>query len=141
MANSHRCPNFPKTKPKKGAPSENRNPSQRRNQTQNSTFVKENLSFANALKGEHQMAPRSDAPSSACSEPETSPPAREKPPTDDRNNTHNHDGETLGFMEAIFELKRFFTDYPSLLELGRQLKYAKGTARIDVFYRHLINMK
>ncbi|GFU82823.1 uncharacterized protein TNCV_266201 [Trichonephila clavipes] len=80
MANSHRCPNFPKTKPKKGAPSENRNPSQRRNQTQNSTFVKENLSFANALKGEHQMAPRSDAPSSACSEPETSPAAREKPP-------------------------------------------------------------
>ncbi|GFV77715.1 hypothetical protein TNCV_1574641 [Trichonephila clavipes] len=102
MANSHRCPNFPKTKPK--------NPSQRNNQTHNSIFVKENLSFANALKGEHQIAPRSDAPSPASSEPEASPAPREKkPPTDDRNNTHNHDGETFGFMDAIIELKRFFT--------------------------------
>ncbi|GFT67991.1 nucleic-acid-binding protein from transposon X-element [Trichonephila clavipes] len=142
MANSHRCPKFPKIKPKKGDPSENRNPSQINNQTQNSIFVKENLSFANALKGEHQMAPRSDAPSPASSEPEASPALREKkPPTDDRNNTQNHDGETFGFMDAIIKLKRFFTDYPSLLELGRQLKYAKGTARIDVFYRHLISMK
>ncbi|GFY02392.1 hypothetical protein TNCV_3502731 [Trichonephila clavipes] len=142
MANSYRCPNFPKIKPKKGTPSENRNPSQRSNQTQKSIFVKENLSFANALKGEHQMSPRSDAPSSASSEPETSQTPREKTPaTTDGNNTHNHEGETFGFMDAIIELKKFFTDYPSLLELGRQLKYAKGTARIDVFYRHLINMK
>ncbi|GFX49708.1 hypothetical protein TNCV_4135561 [Trichonephila clavipes] len=68
-------------------------------------------------------------------------PPRENPTTTDGNNTHNHEGETFGFMDAIIELKKFFTDYPSLLELGRQLKYAKGTARIDVFYRHLINMK
>ncbi|GFU14168.1 hypothetical protein TNCV_4167671 [Trichonephila clavipes] len=76
------------------------------------------------------------------SEPEaTQAPREKKLPTDDRNNTQNHDGETFGFMDAIIKLKKFFTDYPSLLELGRQLKYAKGTERIDVFYRHLISMK
>ncbi|GFX81690.1 hypothetical protein TNCV_3726671 [Trichonephila clavipes] len=58
-----------------------------------------------------------------------------------RNNIQNHDGEAFGFMDAILELKKFFTDYPPLLELGRQLKNAKGTERVDVFYRHLIGLK
>ncbi|GFY76935.1 hypothetical protein TNIN_77261 [Trichonephila inaurata madagascariensis] len=50
------------------------------------------------------------------------------------------EAESFGFMDAILELKKFFTDYPSLLELGKKLKQAQGDERLDVFYRHLINI-
>ncbi|GFX56897.1 hypothetical protein TNCV_3566691 [Trichonephila clavipes] len=67
------------------------------------------------------MAPRPDASSPANSEPEATKAPREKkqPPksNDESKKTQNKDGEAFGFMDAILELKKFFTDYPSLLEL------------------------
>ncbi|GFU16773.1 hypothetical protein TNCV_4197281 [Trichonephila clavipes] len=78
MANSHRCPKYPKVQPKKGEASQNRNKNITRNKIQNPATVKENLSFANVLKGDHQMAPRLDAPSPANSEPEAAATPREK---------------------------------------------------------------
>ncbi|GFU86255.1 probable RNA-directed DNA polymerase from transposon X-element [Trichonephila clavipes] len=78
MANSHRCPKYPKVQPKKGEASQNRNKNISNNKIQNPATVKESLSFANALKGDHQMAPRLDAPSPANSEPEAAEAPREK---------------------------------------------------------------
>ncbi|GFS89335.1 hypothetical protein TNCV_3400031 [Trichonephila clavipes] len=145
MANSHRCPKYPKVQPKKGEASQNRNKNIARNKIQNPATVKENLSFANVLKCDHQMAPRLDAPSPANSEPEAAEAPREKsqPPRSSNANqkSQSKDDKAFGFMDAILELKKFFSDYPSLLELGRQLRNAQGTERVDVFYRHLINLK
>ncbi|GFT08119.1 hypothetical protein TNCV_3301421 [Trichonephila clavipes] len=91
------------------------------------------------------MAPRLDAPSPANSEPEAAEAPREKnqPPksTNTNQKPQSKDDKAFGFMDAILELKKFIYDYPSLLELGRQLRNAQGTERVDVFYRHLINLK
>ncbi|GFY42370.1 hypothetical protein TNIN_294971 [Trichonephila inaurata madagascariensis] len=46
---------------------------------------------------------------------------------------------SFGFMDAVMELKKFFTDYPSLLELGKKLRQAQGDERLFVFYHHLAN--
>ncbi|GFS92115.1 putative RNA-directed DNA polymerase from transposon X-element [Trichonephila clavipes] len=133
MANSHRCPKYPKVQPKKGEASQNRNKNIARNKIQNPATVKENLSFANVLKGDHQMALRLDAPSPANSEPEAAATPREKsqPPRPSNTNkqSQSKDDKAFGFMDAILELKKFFSDYPSLLELGRQLRNAQGTEK------------
>ncbi|GFT69218.1 nucleic-acid-binding protein from transposon X-element [Trichonephila clavipes] len=145
MANSHRCPKYPKIQPKEEEASQNRNQNSKNNQIQNPAIVKENISFANALKGDPQMAPRLDASSPANSEPEATEAPREKRQTPKPNSTNqkpqSKDDEAFGFMDAILELRKFFSDYPSLLELGRQLRNAQGTERVDVFYRHLISLK
>ncbi|GFX29395.1 probable RNA-directed DNA polymerase from transposon BS [Trichonephila clavipes] len=131
MANSHRCPKYSKVQPKKGEASQNRNKNITRNKIPNPATVKENLSFANVLKGDHQMAPRLDAPSPANSEPEAAAAPREKsqPPRSSNANQQSKDDKAFGFMDAILELKKFFSDYPSLLELGRQLRNAQGTEK------------
>ncbi|GFU49573.1 probable RNA-directed DNA polymerase from transposon X-element [Trichonephila clavipes] len=120
MANSHRCPKYPKVQPKKGEASQNRNKNIARNKIQNPATVKENLSFANVLKGDHQMALLLDAPSPANSEPEAAAAPREKsqpPKSSNANQTsQSKDDKAFGFMDAILELKKFFSDYPSLLD-------------------------
>ncbi|GFS67466.1 nucleic-acid-binding protein from transposon X-element [Trichonephila clavipes] len=77
LANSHRCEKFPKIQPKKGAPSLNRNKSQNSFNSDQSK-VKNDISFANALKGNHQMAPQIEKPVSADSEAETTPAPKKK---------------------------------------------------------------
>ncbi|GFY39218.1 hypothetical protein TNIN_386521 [Trichonephila inaurata madagascariensis] len=72
---------------------------------------------------------------------QTSSKSNETPFGDKRQATSGAENESFGFMDAILELKKFFTDYPSLLELGKQLKQAQGDERLDVFYRHLISIK
>ncbi|GFW38921.1 uncharacterized protein TNCV_1818621 [Trichonephila clavipes] len=72
LANSHRCEKFPKIQPKKGAPSLNRNKSQNPFNSDQSK-IKNDISFANALKGTHQMVPQTEKPVSADSEAETTP--------------------------------------------------------------------
>ncbi|GFV14730.1 putative RNA-directed DNA polymerase from transposon X-element [Trichonephila clavipes] len=72
LANSHRCAKFPKIQPKKGAPSLNRNKSQNSFNSDQSK-VKNDISFANELKGNHQMAPQTETSMSADSEAETIP--------------------------------------------------------------------
>ncbi|GFU86375.1 probable RNA-directed DNA polymerase from transposon X-element [Trichonephila clavipes] len=116
LANSHRCVKFPKIKPKKGESSQNRNKPTIQNTFEPSTAkVQNNLTFASALKGK-QMAPPLDKSESANSKSEATPaPPKEKrqpiqTPTDD---------EPFGFMDAIQELKKFFAEYPTLLELDK----------------------
>ncbi|GFY02294.1 hypothetical protein TNCV_3501761 [Trichonephila clavipes] len=84
------------------------------------------------------MAPPLDQSEPAKSKPEATP----QPPKENRNKNSqkNVESENFGFMDAILELKKFFTDYPSLLELGKQLRKAQGNERVDVFYRHLISL-
>ncbi|GFU78151.1 hypothetical protein TNCV_1306521 [Trichonephila clavipes] len=49
-----------------------------------------------------------------------------------KNSLKTVESENFGFMDAILELK-IFTDYPSLLELGRQLRNAQGNERISTW--------
>ncbi|GFY70505.1 hypothetical protein TNIN_213901 [Trichonephila inaurata madagascariensis] len=118
-------------KPKKGEPSQDRH----KNSSQNifsSAKVHENISYANALKSDHKMAPHPE---------QTSSKSNETPFADKSQAASGAENESFGFMDAILELKKFFTDYPSFLELGKQLKQAQGDERLDVFYRHLISIK
>ncbi|GFV54405.1 hypothetical protein TNCV_57561 [Trichonephila clavipes] len=60
--------------------------------------------------------------------------ASEEAPTNEKNNENS-----FGFNDAIGELRRFFLDYPFLLEMGRQFRNAKDEKRIDIFYQNLVN--
>ncbi|GFS48952.1 hypothetical protein TNIN_280841 [Trichonephila inaurata madagascariensis] len=100
----------------------------RNSMSSSSAKVQENISYANALKGDHKMAPPPEQTSSKSNE------------TPLRQAASEAENEAFGFMDAILELKKFFTDYPSLLELGKKLKQAQGDERLDVFYRHLISI-
>ncbi|GFY41977.1 hypothetical protein TNIN_374091 [Trichonephila inaurata madagascariensis] len=71
---------------------------------------------------------------------QTSSKSNETPLGENRHAASEAESESFGFMDAILELKKFFTDYPSLLELGKKLKQAQGDERLDVFYRHLISI-
>ncbi|GFU84407.1 uncharacterized protein TNCV_4680251 [Trichonephila clavipes] len=144
IANSHRCAKFLKPQPKKGDAFQNRN---RTTNSKNSLItnpanVKDNISFANALKGDQQMAPLLDKSVSANSKPEATPIPLQGPKNNEvERQKPQNSKEAFGFMDAIIELKKFFTDYPSLLELGRQLRNAKGNERVDVFFRHLMSIE
>ncbi|GFY43278.1 hypothetical protein TNIN_318991 [Trichonephila inaurata madagascariensis] len=70
---------------------------------------------------------------------QTSNKSKETPLGENRQPATAAEDESFGFMDAVIELKKFFTDYPSLLELGKKLRQAQGDERLDVFYRHLIN--
>ncbi|GFY74726.1 hypothetical protein TNIN_142921 [Trichonephila inaurata madagascariensis] len=85
-----------------------------------SAKVQESISYANAIKGDHKMAPPPEQTSSKSNETLFG---------DNRQATSEAENESFGFMDAILELKKFFTDYPSLLELGKQLKQAQGDER------------
>ncbi|GFT92325.1 nucleic-acid-binding protein from transposon X-element [Trichonephila clavipes] len=110
LANSHRCPKFPKPKPKKGEASQNRN-GKKDNTNSNifsasSAIVQKEVSFANIVKNDKQMAPPLDKPEPAQSKPEATP---NPPPKENRNNNRNSpktiESENFGFMDAILELK------------------------------------
>ncbi|GFX46595.1 hypothetical protein TNCV_4550341 [Trichonephila clavipes] len=136
LANSHRCAKFPKIQPKKGAPSLNRNKSSNSFNSDQSK-VKNNISFANALKGNHQMAPQNEKSVSAVDEITPAPPPKKR----SQNVIENDDSGTFGFMDAIIELKKFFAEHPSLIELGKQLRNAQPHEKVDVFYRHIANQR
>ncbi|GFW49921.1 hypothetical protein TNCV_2315031 [Trichonephila clavipes] len=121
MANWSQCEEFPKRKPKKGETVRNRNTITEINKPSNP--VKPNLSFAAALSG----APNKN------NIPGTSAAPEEAPTTNGKNN-ENH----FGFNDVISELRRFFLDYPFLLEMGRQFRYEKDEERIDIFYQNLV---
>ncbi|GFV43332.1 hypothetical protein TNCV_2098291 [Trichonephila clavipes] len=87
--------------------------------------VTPNLSFAAALSG----APNKNKT------PGTSAATEEAP----RSNENNSNDNYFGFNDAIIELRRFFLDYPFLLEMGRQFRNAKDEEKIDSFYQNLIN--
>ncbi|GFT97998.1 nucleic-acid-binding protein from transposon X-element [Trichonephila clavipes] len=76
LANSHRCPKFPKPKPKKGEASQNRNNKIANNSnifSTSSATVQKGVSFASALKNDKQMAPPLDQSEPAQSKPEATP--------------------------------------------------------------------
>ncbi|GFV05407.1 hypothetical protein TNCV_226181 [Trichonephila clavipes] len=87
--------------------------------------VTPNLSFAATLSG----APNKNKT------PGTSAATEEAPRSHENNSNDNY----FGFNDAIIELRRFFLDYPFLLEMGRQFRNAKDEERIDIFYQNLIN--
>ncbi|GFT96116.1 hypothetical protein TNCV_3225421 [Trichonephila clavipes] len=76
---------------------------------------------------------------SADSEAEATP----APPKKKRNQNviENDDSGTFGYMDAIIELKKFFAEHPSLIELGKQLRNAQPHEKVDVFYRHIANQR
>ncbi|GFT65799.1 uncharacterized protein TNCV_729341 [Trichonephila clavipes] len=121
MANWSQCEEFPKRKLRKGETIRNRNTSTETNKT--SKKVTPNLSFAAALSGA----------SNKNNTPGTSAAAEETPSINEKNNEKD-----FGFKDAINELRRFFLDYPFLLEMGRQFRYAKDEERIDIFNQNLI---
>ncbi|GFV42451.1 hypothetical protein TNCV_289381 [Trichonephila clavipes] len=61
--------------------------------------------------------------------PGTSAATEEAPRTNENNSNENY----FGFNDAIIELRRFFLDFPFLLEMGRQSRNAKDEERIDIF--------
>ncbi|GFW74195.1 hypothetical protein TNCV_2523991 [Trichonephila clavipes] len=81
LANSHRCPKFPKPKPKKGAASQNRsnfNNSKNNENNRNifsatSAAVQKEVSYAKVVKNDKQMAPPLDQSEPAKSKPEATP--------------------------------------------------------------------
>ncbi|GFY62600.1 hypothetical protein TNIN_136231 [Trichonephila inaurata madagascariensis] len=83
-----------------------------------------------ALKGDQKMAP---PPEQTSNKPKETPLGENRQPE-----TAAKEG-SFGFMDAVMELKKFFTDYPSLLELGKKLRQAQGDERLFVFYHHLAN--
>ncbi|GFT54874.1 hypothetical protein TNCV_4888361 [Trichonephila clavipes] len=84
------------------------------------------------------MAPQTEKPVSADSEPETTPAPKRKR---NQKEIENDDSGTFEFMDAIIELKKFFAEYPSLIELGKQLRSAQPHEKVDVFYRHIANRR
>ncbi|GFX03675.1 hypothetical protein TNCV_2112471 [Trichonephila clavipes] len=121
MANWSQCEEFPKRKPRKGETISNRNTYTESNKT--SKKVTPNLSFAAALSGA----------SNINSTPGTSAATEETPSINGKSNEKD-----FGFKDAIHELRRFFLDYPFLLEMGRQFSYAKDEERLDIFYQNLV---
>ncbi|GFW97081.1 hypothetical protein TNCV_2697031 [Trichonephila clavipes] len=73
----------------------------------------------------------------------TQSPRQLQPPKEKRNQKEieSDDSGTFGFMDAIIELKKFFAEYPSLIELGKQLRSAQPHEKMDVFYRHIANQR
>ncbi|GFY10374.1 nucleic-acid-binding protein from transposon X-element [Trichonephila clavipes] len=100
MANWSQCEEFPKRKLRKGETIRNRNTSTETNKT--SKKVTPNLSFAAALSGA----------SNKNNTPGTSAATEETPSINEKSNEKD-----FGFKDAINELRRFFLDYPFLLEM------------------------
>ncbi|GFY05985.1 nucleic-acid-binding protein from transposon X-element [Trichonephila clavipes] len=82
------------------------------------------ISFAAALSGASKQKTTPGTPA-----------ATEETPS----NNENSNDKDFGFKDAIRELRRFFLDYPFLLEMGRQFSYAKDEERLDIFYQNLVN--
>ncbi|GFU47344.1 nucleic-acid-binding protein from transposon X-element [Trichonephila clavipes] len=121
MANWSQCEEFPKRKLRKGETIRNRNTSTESNKT--SKKVTPNLSFAAALSGASKQKSTPGTPAATEETPSIS---------------ENSNDKDFGFKDAIRELRRFFLDYPFLLEMGRQFSYAKDEERLDIFYQNLV---
>ncbi|GFX66495.1 CCHC-type domain-containing protein [Trichonephila clavipes] len=122
MANWSQCEEFPKRKLKKGETIRNRNTSTITSKPSKS--VTPNLSFAAALSGA----------SNKNSTPGTSATPEVTPLTDEKSNEND-----FGFKDAINELRRFFLDYPFLLEMEEKIAIIKrkGLCRICLAKGHL----
>ncbi|GFU60828.1 hypothetical protein TNCV_2443871 [Trichonephila clavipes] len=83
--------------------------------------------------------PRKAALSGAAKQKSTpgTPAATEETPSINENSND----KDFGFKDAIRELRRFFLDYPFLLEMGRQFSYAKDEERLDIFYQNLVKSR
>ncbi|GFR25850.1 nucleic-acid-binding protein from transposon X-element [Trichonephila clavata] len=140
LANSHRCAKFPKPQPKKEDASQNRNLNKNLNTTAvndhkiiTSAQTRNNLSYANVIKGPQQMAPL-DTSKSVPSRPETLVPREAE---NKNKKTDNNEEKPFGFIDTIIEIRQLFAEYPFLMDLGRQLRNAVGPEKVDVFYRHI----
>ncbi|GFU10339.1 transposable element Tcb1 transposase [Trichonephila clavipes] len=109
MANWSQCEEFPKRKLRKGETIRNRNTSTETNKTLKK--VTPNLSFAAALSGA----------SNKNNTPGTSATTEETPSINEKNNEKD-----FGFKDVINELRRFFLDYPFLLEMDRNVLHSAG---------------
>ncbi|GFU70262.1 hypothetical protein TNCV_904041 [Trichonephila clavipes] len=118
------CEEFPKTKPKKGETITSRNIIKRTEVNKTFKPATPDLSFAAALSGNQNKNKN----------PGTSAPTEETLRINENNGNENY----FGFNDVITELRRFFLDYPFLLEMGRQFKNAKVDERIDILYQNLI---
>ncbi|GFU90588.1 hypothetical protein TNCV_4480671 [Trichonephila clavipes] len=87
------------------------------------------------------MAPQTEKSVSADSEAEITPAPHTHTKKRNQNVIENDDSGTFGFMNAIIELKKFFAEHPSLIELGKQLRNAQPHEKVDVFYRHIANQR
>ncbi|GFV19257.1 hypothetical protein TNCV_533001 [Trichonephila clavipes] len=97
--------NFPPKKQKKGETINNRNIIKGTEIKKPIKPVTPDLSFAAALSGAQNKNKN----------PGTSASTEETPRTNENNSKENY----FGFNDAIIELRRFFLDYPFLLEMGR----------------------
>ncbi|GFV51304.1 hypothetical protein TNCV_2174892 [Trichonephila clavipes] len=79
-----------------------------------SATVQKGVSFAKVLSNdkENQMAPPSTRPSRPNRNPRQPQPSPKR--KSNKNSPKNVASENFGFMDAILELKKFLTDYPSL---------------------------
>ncbi|GFY08293.1 PRE_C2HC domain-containing protein [Trichonephila clavipes] len=123
MANWSQCEEFPKKNTEKGETMRNRNTPTESIKPQKVTPT---LSFAAALSGAAKQK----------STPGTQADTEETPSINENNNDKD-----FGFKDAIRELRRFFLDYPFLLEMGRQFSYAKDEERLDIFYQNLVKSR
>ncbi|GFU24362.1 hypothetical protein TNCV_942541 [Trichonephila clavipes] len=119
MANWSQCEEYPKIKKKQGESALNRITVKRTEANKTFKPVTADFSFAAALRGAQNENKK----------PETSAPTEESP----QINENNSNEKSFGFKDAIIELRKFFLDYPFLLEMGRQFRNAKGDERIDIF--------
>ncbi|GFX05655.1 hypothetical protein TNCV_3435591 [Trichonephila clavipes] len=125
MANWSQCEEFPKIKQKKGEATINLNTVKRTEVNKTFKPITPDLPFSTALLGCQNENKK----------PGTSAPTEETPQINESNSNENY----FGFKAAIIELRKFFLDYPFLLEMGGQFRNAKCDERIDIFYQHLIN--
>ncbi|GFW63659.1 hypothetical protein TNCV_4329471 [Trichonephila clavipes] len=125
MANWSLCEEFPKIKQKKGEATINRNTVKRTEVNKTFKPVTPDLPFSVALLGGQNENKK----------PGTSALTEETPQINENNSNENY----FVFKDAIIELRKFFLDYPFLLEMGRQFRNANGDERIDISHQHLIN--
>ncbi|GFX48821.1 hypothetical protein TNCV_902031 [Trichonephila clavipes] len=118
MANWRQCDY--KIKKKQGESTLNRNAVKRTEANKTSKSVTSDLRFTAALKGAQNENKK----------PGTLAPTEETPQSNENS---------FGFKDVIIELRKFFLDYPFLLEKDRQFRNAKGDERIDIYYQYLIN--
>ncbi|GFR13660.1 hypothetical protein TNCT_131321 [Trichonephila clavata] len=131
LANSFNCPKYPQIKKKTSDQVQNKN--ENRNLFQADKVTAKDLSYANALKGTISVT----KPNISQPDTQTTTQSQYSP----HSTTNENDNEKpFGIMDAVFEIKKLFADYPFLLELGKQLRAAKGKDRIDAFYQHVMEI-
>ncbi|GFR08490.1 hypothetical protein TNCT_651391 [Trichonephila clavata] len=126
LASSFNCPKYPQIKKKT---EKAQNPNENKNTFPANKDAVKDFSYATALQGKnstHNQTPQSNT--------QTTQNQNYPHPTD----TENSNERPFGIMDAVFEIKKLFADYPFLLELGKQLRAVKGKDRINVFYEHVM---